>query len=275
MKPSVASLSTAHVVASTDSPIRSRMLHLRDLLRELVVRDLRLRYRGSYLGAAWTLLNPLAELAVLLFIFGVVVPLNIPNYGAFLFTGLLVYGWFQTSLGVATVVIVNNRELIKRPGFPVRILPVVTVASTLVHFFLALPVLLMLLLWSGIHVTAAALMLPVLIAIQFLFTLSLSYPLAAIHVWFRDTQYFLKVALQLLFYLTPVFYDSTTIPAKYLFLYRLNPMAPLVDGYRDVLLRGRVPPLSPLAVITAIATALLFVGLTFFTRTSHRFSDEL
>src|SRR6186997_2427136 len=112
--------------------------HVRDLLRELIARDIKLRYRGSLLGILWTLLNPLAELLVLLFVFGVVLQVSIPNYSAYLFTGLIVYGWFQTSVNFATGAIVSNRELVRRPGVPIVILPMVTVASNLVHFVLSL-----------------------------------------------------------------------------------------------------------------------------------------
>src|SRR5262245_1520850 len=101
--------------------------HRRDLLRELIERDMKLRYRGSFFGMAWTLLNPLAELMVLVFIFNRVLPLNIANYAPFLFTGLLVYNWFQSSLFYATVAIVSNRELIRRPDVPLTILPVISV----------------------------------------------------------------------------------------------------------------------------------------------------
>jgi lipopolysaccharide transport system permease protein len=249
--------------------------HVRDMLRELIARDMKLRYRGSLLGAAWTLLNPIAELLVLLFIFDFVLPLNIPNYGAFLFTGLLVYGWFQSSLLHATGAIVNNRELIKRPGVPASVLPIVTVASNLVHFVLALPVLLVLMVASGIEVTSAVLALPLLIGIQFMLILSLAYPVATVHVWFRDTQYLLRVALQLLFYLTPVFYEASAIPREYQELYRFNPMVSVVGWYRDVLLRGTVPAASSLAGLTLVSAGLLAVGLVGFRRTSQRFADEL
>lgn len=252
-----------------------RWVYLRDLLRELIARDLRLRYRGSMLGALWTLLNPLAELAVLLFIFDIVLPLNIPNYGPFLFTGLLVFGWFQSSLMSATAVIVSNRELVRRPGFPVATLPVVTVAASLVHFVLALPVLGALVVYSGVELTRMLWLMPLLMAVQFVFTLALAYPLAAIHVWFRDTQYLLKVALQLMFYLTPVFYEASAIPKGYDYLYRLNPIVTIVEGYRDVLLRGAAPPLIPWLVISAVTVVLLVNGLALFRDTSHRFADEL
>src|SRR6188768_4207585 len=118
-----------------------RLIYIRDLLVTLVGRDMKLRYKRSILGIAWSLLTPLAQLAVFYVTFDVLLPLNVPNYLSFLFTGVLVWNWFQVSLYQATSTIVDNRELIKKPGFPTAILPVVTVASYLVHFLFALPIL--------------------------------------------------------------------------------------------------------------------------------------
>src|SRR4026209_188099 len=103
-------------VASPYKTASYEWVRAKDLLRELIARDIKLRYRGSLLGILWTLLNPLAELLVLVFVFGVVLQVQIPNFPAFVFTGLIVYGWFQTSVNFATNAIVGNRELVRRPG---------------------------------------------------------------------------------------------------------------------------------------------------------------
>ena len=118
-----------------------RLIYLHDLLFMLVARDMRLRYKRSWLGFGWTLLNPLAQLLVFYFIFNAVLPLNVPHYSSFLFTGILVWNWFQSTLLLATGAIVDHRELIRQPGFPAAILPIATVISNLIHFLLALPIL--------------------------------------------------------------------------------------------------------------------------------------
>lgn len=250
-------------------------IRLRDLLRELVARDIKLRYRGSMLGILWTLLNPLAELLVLMFVFGVIIQVNIPNYSAYLFTGLIVYGWFQTSVNFATGAIVNNRELVRRPGVPVVVLPMVTVVSNLVHFVLSLPILAGLLIAEHVPLTATVLALPLLIVLEFLLILAFAYPVAVVHVWFRDTQHVLRIALQLLFYLTPIFYETTTVPQSLQWFYRINPLAHLVDAYRAVLMRGELPSAGSVAYMTAVSLMLLVAGVTWFRRASFRFADEL
>jgi lipopolysaccharide transport system permease protein len=250
--------------------------YLRDLVIELVLRDLHLRYKRSILGILWSLLTPLAQLLVFRFIFTVVLPLNVPNYTAFLFTGILVWTWLQSSLDQAAGSIVDNRELVRLAGFPVAILPIVTVASNLTQFLFALPILaLFLWLGGGVPLTAAPLLLPVLIAIQFLFILSVAYFVAALQVTFRDVKHLLQIAIMLGFYLTPVFYELHQAPARYAALYRLNPMVHLIGAYRTVLLHGAVPPAGPLAWVTAASAVMLFLGYRLFARASSHFVDEL
>jgi lipopolysaccharide transport system permease protein len=252
-----------------------RLAYLRDLLWVLVGRDMKLRYKRSVLGFAWSLLNPLAQLLVFSFVFITVLPLNIPNYVSFLFSGLLSWNWFNTSLFTATDAIVANRELVRRPGFPVAILPLITVTSNLVNFLLALPILLLFLPLSGVPPVGVLVYLPCVIAIQFVFTLSLAYLVATVHVTFRDTQYLLGILLLLGFYLTPVFYDASAIPARFQAAYGLNPMLHLIGAYRAILLHGQQPDMPGLAMLAGAATLLLLIGYRVFTRASDRFAEEI
>jgi lipopolysaccharide transport system permease protein len=253
-----------------------RLIYMRDLLRELVGRDMKLRYKRSVLGIAWTLLNPLMQLLVFLFVFNLVLPLNIPHYSSFLFAGILVWNWFQGSLNQSTGTIVDNRELLRRPGFFSPILPIVTVTSHLIHFLLGVPILLLFLLLEGSRLTSAILALPGVMALQFILTLGLAYLVATFHVTFRDTQYLLGVLLNLLFYLTPIFYDASSIPASYRPLYRLNPMLHLVEAYRAILLHGVLPDhLMPLLILGLCATGLLAFSYGTFKLASAHFAEEL
>jgi lipopolysaccharide transport system permease protein len=254
---------------------RQRLIYLRDLLRELVVRDTKLRYKRSILGVAWSLLNPLAQLLVFTFLFRLVLRLDIPNYPSFVFTGVLAWNWFQAALVLATGAITDNRELIKRPGFPAAVLPVVTVTTNLIHFLLALPILLLFIVLGGGRLTSAVLMLPLVILLQFLLVLSLGYLVATFHVTFRDTQHLLSVFLMLLFYLTPVFYDASILPTRYQTLYNLNPMVHLISAYRTILLQGSLPDLRVLLMLGVVVGGLLWLGHAVFTRTSYCFVEEL
>ena len=138
------------------------MAHLFDLLRELVDRDMKLLYKRSTLGIAWTLINPLLQLAVFSFVFKTVIPVNVPQFSSFAFSGLLIWTWTQTALFQATALITGNRALIRQPNFPIAILPVVTTTTGLIHFLLALPVLIIFLAIDGIQPNSVLLYMPVL-----------------------------------------------------------------------------------------------------------------
>jgi lipopolysaccharide transport system permease protein len=254
---------------------RRRLVHAWDLLLTLIARDVKLRYRRSVLGLGWSLLNPLLQLLVFQFVFSTLLPLRVPDYTAFLFVGILVWVWFQSSLMSATSAVIDNGSLIKQPGFPESVLPVVTVVSNLVNFVLAFPILFVFLLVGGHAPSLAVLALPCVIAVQLVFTLSLAYLLASVHVRFRDTQYLMGVILMLGFYLAPVFYDPRSIPQNYQSLYRLNPMVHLLNAYREVLIGGRSPAWAPLAVIIGASIVILTCTFAMFNRASHRFIEEL
>jgi lipopolysaccharide transport system permease protein len=252
-----------------------RLIYIRDLLRELVSRDLKLRYKGSVLGIGWSMINPLAQILVFSFLFRRILPLNIPNYTVFVFSGVLAWAWFQSAMFLAAGSIVDNRSLIRRPGFPVAVLPAVTVATNMIHFLLALPILLATMVLTGGAPGFALLSLPLVMLIQFIFTLSLAYLIAATHVMFRDTQHLLSILLLLLFYLSPVFYQASAVPEQYQWIYNLNPMVHLLTAYREVLIAGKLPDPQALLVISMVSLALLGIGYSYFQRASARFVEEL
>ena len=254
---------------------RRKIAHFFDLLRVLVDRDMKLLYKRSALGIAWTLINPLLQLAVFSFVFRSVIPINIPQFSSFAFSGLLIWTWSQTALFQATGLITSNKALIRQPNFPTAILPVVTTMTGLIHFLLALPVLIIFLAVDGIQPSSVLFVLPLLMVIQFVLTVGLAYPLAALNVTFRDTQHTLGVLLQMLFYLTPIFYDLNSVPKEFQPLYQLNPMVPLIEAYRAILLKGTQPDWQALLIVSLIVAVILPIGLAIFRRQSNTFVEEL
>ena len=254
---------------------RRQIAHFFDLLRVLVDRDMKLLYKRSALGIAWTLINPLLQLAVFSFVFRSVIPINIPQFSSFAFSGLLIWTWSQTALFQATGLITSNKALIRQPNFPTAILPVVTTMTGLIHFLLALPVLIIFLAIDGIQPSSVLFLLPLLMVIQFVLTVGLAYPLAAVNVTFRDTQHTLGVLLQMLFYLTPIFYDLNSVPKEFQPLYQLNPMVPLLEAYRAILLKGMQPDWQALLIVSLVVAVILPIGLAIFRRQSNTFVEEL
>ena len=254
---------------------RRKIAHFFDLLRVLVDRDMKLLYKRSALGIAWTLINPLLQLAVFSFVFRSVIPINIPQFSSFAFSGLLIWTWSQTALFQATGLITSNKALIRQPNFPTAILPVVTTMTGLIHFLLALPVLIIFLAVDGVQPSSVLFVLPLLMVIQFVLTVGLAYPLAAMNVTFRDTQHTLGVLLQMLFYLTPIFYDLNSVPKEFQPFYQLNPMVPLIEAYRAILLKGTQPDWQALLIVSLVVAVILPIGLAIFRRQSNTFVEEL
>lgn len=254
---------------------KQQLVHLRDLLLELVGRDMKIRYKRSALGISWSLITPMLQLLVFYLLFQAILALPLRRFTSFTLTGLLVWGWFQSSLNQGAAAITGNRELVRRPGFPSAILPVVTVTTNLIHFLLALPILLIVLVIDGSNVGPTILALPFVLILQFALTLGLAFWVAGTNVIFADTQHILGVVLMLLFFLTPIFYDPSTIPEQFHLLYRLNPLAILLEAYRDVLMEGVQPDWLALAGVGLFAGLLLYAGYRFFSHVSYRFVEEL
>jgi lipopolysaccharide transport system permease protein len=247
----------------------------RDLLAALVARDVALRYRRSVLGLLWSQLGPLVMLAVLTFLFTRVVPLAIPDYAPFVFIGLLAWTWWSGAVLTATGSVSGAADLVRRPGFPVAVLPAVAVTSHLIHLVLALPVLVLAVVVATGGLPATVVALPLLLAVQALLLLGPAWALAALNVRYRDVQHLVGVLLFPFFYVTPVFYDAGAVPASVRVAYRLNPLVHLFEAYRDVALYGRWPAAGPLVAIAAVGGLGAVAGYRWFTALAPRFPDEL
>jgi len=256
-------------------PSRDRFVFLGELTRELVARDLKLRYKRTLLGVAWSLANPLSQWLVLGFVFRYVIDVRIDRYLSFLFTGILAWSWLHSALVACATSVVDNASLLRRPGFPAPILPLVAVTTQTVQFLFSLPILLVAAAWDGDPYTWALLALPVVMALQFVLTLGVGYLVATLHVAYRDTRYLLDVALMLAFYLTPVFYDGASVPPPFDRLFRLNPVLHLLEAYRAVVVAGKFPAVSTLALLAAVAAGIFALGYGVFRRRRHDFAEEL
>lgn len=254
---------------------RRRTQHLRDLMRELVVRDLKVRYQRSALGIAWSWLKPLAQLLVFLIVFGKLLPVKIPHFASYLFVGVLAWSWFGNAVVAAAMSITGNPELVRRPGFPIHTLPVLVVLNEAIHFMLALPILIAVTSWQAGLPGPAVLLLPLIMVVQFTFTLSLCYGAAAAHVRFRDTQDAIGVVTMVAFYLTPIFYRVDDISPQYQPFVKANPMAQIIDAYRAILIDHRVPDAVSLLGVLALSMVVMAAGMWFFDRQRATFVEEL
>jgi len=283
--------SQSNGVGSIIHNLSRQFLHLlqyRELLRNLVIRDLKVRYKNSVLGVLWSLMNPLLMMMVFTVVFTVMAPVrsaSVENFPVFVLCGLLPWNFFASSVMGSTVSIVANAPLIKKVYFPREVLPLAMILANLVNFFIALIVLFGMILAFGIPLTIWLLYLPVVIFIQIIFTLGIGLFLATINVFYRDTQQIMDVLMLAWFFITPIFYPIDILPKNYelfgfnLDVWRLapilNPMASLIATYRVILYTGAPPALDFLARTAVTAGVTLFIGWLVFNSHSWRFAEEL
>lgn len=258
----------------------------RELIRNLVVRDLKARYKNSILGIAWSWLNPLLMMGVYTVLFTVLLRNDsIPHYPVYLLCGLLPWNFFSEALLQATGSIVAHAHLVKKVYFPRSVLPISAVLSSLVNFLIALPLFFALALIMGVRPTWWVLLLPVTVLIQVVFLIGITFLLSTLNVFYRDTQIIMNVITLAWFFLTPVFYPIQTIPQQatvlgitfnpQLWLRRLNPMASIIASYQDLLYWGVPTGLDFLLRTAVTAFVVLVIGYWVFQRFSPRFGEEL
>jgi homopolymeric O-antigen transport system permease protein len=270
-------------------------VNYRDLLYNLVVRDLKVRYKHSVLGFFWSLLNPLLLMAVFTFVFTALLPSGDKtrtSFHIFFLSALLPWNWCATSVAGALGSIVNNGHLIKKVYFPREMLPVSVVVSNMINYLLSLPALFffMIALRPGITTSPFAsdcrnvcinshlIWLPLLIVTQLLFLTGLGFFLSALNVFFRDTSVLVEVGLSAWFFLTPIIYDAKDVAGNYAnLMYYLNPMASIIANYRDIFYYNDAHSPDPAFMLrTLITSSIIFVfGYLFFMRFSRTFGEEI
>lgn len=253
----------------------------RTLLIQLVKRDFAKRFVGSAVGWVWGLIHPLVQLAVWTFVFQVCLKQQPPpsegtdNYTVFLFAGYLPWMLFQETVLRSATTLVENSNLITKTVFPSEILPVSVFLSSVINHLLSLVLaMLAVLLWVG-SIGPMALLIPVYMFLLGLFAVGVSWIVASLQVYLRDTAQVLMVVMTLWFWLTPIFITEDLIPPNLRFLVRFNPLAYLVRAYRDSLISSRPPEISDLLILTAYAVVAFVAGGLFFRHLKRGFADVL
>ena len=265
----------------------SALLRHRQLVQDFAWRDLRARYKGSLLGFAWNFLNPLLQLAVYYLLFGVLLPVprlnaagETPAYGyaVFLFTGLLPWTYFASSVQAGAASVLSNAGLVKKVRMPLQVLPAAAVLSSLANFGLSLIVLAVVLVVAGVPPHATLVYVPLILAIQTILNLGFAYGLGALSVFFRDVLHILAIVLTLWYFLTPVIFPLASIAQNHpneAVLLHLNPMTPIIVGYQRAVLDGVEPEWAWLAYAAAFAFVVFVAGFAFYRRASASFEEEL
>lgn len=251
------------------------------LIRSMVRRDIAARYRGSFGGALWTVLNPLLLMMTYFFVFGIVLRARFggdpsrAGFALYFLAGMLPWLPFSEAAGRAPGVVLEHRNFVKKLVFPIEILPVNLTIAGLVTQAFALVVFAVFLLATRGTVPLTTLWLPVLLIPQLLFTLGVSWFLAALGVYVRDLSQVIGYLLTLWFFLTPICYPEASLPATAVPILEKNPIFILVRGFRDILLEGQAPAFGPLWKLWLLSAVVCILGHAWFYKLRKSFADVI
>ncbi|HEY8322593.1 MAG TPA: ABC transporter permease [Candidatus Baltobacteraceae bacterium] len=248
------------------------------LIYELVLRNLRLRYRGSILGFAWTLANPLLFMAVYTLVFSVILKNGMANFPLYLLAGIVPWTWFASGLAQGATSILDGRLYVGKTLFPSEVLVVVPVLTNGVNFALSLPFIAIVALLLHVHLGWSLLMLPVVVLVELILLQGLATLFATVNVFYRDVNELLTYAITALMFLTPIFYTQSLVAThvpQMAGILALNPLAGIIAGFQAILYGGAMPDLKSLAYSAIVGFVLLATGQWVFERYRESFSEFL
>ena len=263
-------------LASDFKEIVGEQYEFRELLYQMTRRDLLLRYKQTLMGFGWAMFMPLVNTAVFSVIFTRVAPLetDLP-YPLFAYCGLLAWNFSASSFRFAVISLTSNAQLVTKVYFPREIFPISAVAVSVVDFAVGSTVLVGLMLYYQVLPTAAVLALPWVLLVHVIFTLGISLLLAMANLFYRDVKYLFELILTIWMFLSAVLYPVSQVGGITGKLMALNPMTPILEAYRDVLLRGRLPDPVPFLITTAAAVLILIAAWIIFHRAEYEFAENV
>ena len=252
------------------------ILKFKEMIKSFTIRELRTRYKGSFLGFLWTFVNPLLQLLVYSLVFPFILRVSEKNYTMFLFVALVPWGFFTNSVQGGCNLIVGNSSLVTKVYFPREILSITHTLSGLCNTIFSYMIVFPLLIIFKIPMTIHLLWLPLILIGQTILNLGLSLIVSSVNVFFRDLEYLVSVGLMAMYFLTPVMYNITILPEKYQkILIFLNPMAGYIILYRNIMYYGIMS--RPLLLIYTLvySVAVLFIGYFIFQKLQRKFAEIL
>lgn len=247
----------------------------REFLKTNVQKDIRGKYKGSFLGVLWSFINPLLSVLVYAIVFSQIMRFDIDNYVIYLITGVLPWTYFTSSINMGMTSVIYNANIIKKVYFPRSILPISSVSSCLVNFLISCLVILVFVLFSGIGISIHILWLPLIALIQYFFCLGITFILSAIEVFVRDLEHIINFVLSMAFYVTPILYKAEQVPESLRFILKLNPMAYIIDAYRDVFYYGVMPNIGSLLLVMLVSILIMLLGYKTFDKLQRGFAEEV
>ena len=261
-------------MSSISNQIKALWDH-RELVKCLVLSDLKVAYKNKLLGFLWTILDPLMMMGVYVLLVRVIFKRGGPQFPILLFTALLAWKWFTSSLSDSVVAITGKAKLIQTVYFPKVVLPVSKVLASFAEYLFSLLVLVPLLFIFRAKITLMVFWLPALLVVQMLFTIGASLLCSCLGVYFRDLENILRYSLRFWFYLSPGLYSvKDRIPVRFQSIYMLNPFAALFESYKNILVRGETPS-NYMSIVVLISLAVLILGFIIFDRKEGKLAKDI
>lgn len=253
------------------------LLSYKDLLRLWTQREIRVRYKQSFLGIAWAILQPLALMIIFSIIFSMIikVPTKGIPYPIFSYSGVLPWTFFSTALSFGIPALVNNMGLVTKIYFPREILPLASVGAAFFDFLIASSIFIGMFFYFHMQLSWHLLYIPLIITIQVMLTIGVVLPLSALNVFYRDIRFIIPLGIQIWFYTSPVIYPVEQIPERFRTFYALNPMVGIIDSYHQTILYHSPPNFIYLGISFIISLLLLAVGYWFFKQHEYKFADVI
>ena len=251
------------------------LYNYRELLKTNVKKEIRGKYKNSFLGVLWSFLNPLLQIMVYAIVFPLILRNTQENYVIFLCCGLIPWTFFSTTISKAAFTMVENGNIIKKVYFPREILPISVVTSETVNFLISTIIIIGVVVFGGLGITKYIIFYPIVLLAQYLLLLAIALVVSSISVYIRDLQHLIGVALQLLFYAAPIVYAPESIPANFAWILKINPMTYIINGYRDIFYNQTMIELKPLLILIGISIIACVIGYMIFNKLQKGFAEQL
>lgn len=247
----------------------------RELLKTSIKKEVRSKYKNSFLGVLWSFLNPLLQIIVYAIIFSLILKNKQDNYAIFLCAGLIPWTYFSISINKSAFTIIENGNIIKKVYFPREIIPISVVTAETINFLISTLIILGFVIFGGIGISKYILYYPLILVAQYLVILAISFIISSICVYFRDLQHFIGIILQLLFYATPIVYSQNSIPPEYQWILKYNPMTYIVNAYRNIFYYKTAIDLKSIILLIIIAIGGCVCGYWIFSKLQKGFAEQL
>ena len=251
------------------------LLHYREFLKSNVKKDIRGKYKGSFLGVLWSFINPLLSVLVYAIVFPYIMRIKVENYLIYLITGIIPWTFFTSSINMGLISVLSNADIIKKVYFPRIILPISTVTSCLVNFLISCLIIVLFCLGSGLGISFQILWLPLIALIQYVMLLGFTFILSAIEMYMRDIEHIVNFILSMAFYVTPILYTPDIFPEKLECVLKLNTIAYLVNAYRSIFFYQKMPDLMGIGVVSIFSIFLFMIGYLIFEKLQKGFAEEV